>query len=520
MVDLSSATITRIVALARVSVLARREWKDRGVAPIGYTCGMAAAFAVVYAKWKAGDSSARVMAMANTGDERTDALAHYAPQFSARGMSNAAPGADTLRHLFVLLIGLGMRESGGKHCCGRDTSAANVQSDTAEAGLFQQSWNSHVASMEMVKLFDAWKGKPDPLLPVFAEGVRCNAIDLANFGGGDGARFQALCKGSPSFAVEVAAVGLRVIGGKAPRGHWGPISRREVELASEADTLLKAVAAIVDDVGVNGGVVATPAPPIAPAAAPAPNTADWPPKPAFAPLVSNDARVAIFGRFGYDAAPVAGNPERVVIRGSWQTHNIVWVPIPQMAKRKLGEAGAIGGMLFHRLGVQQLLGMWAAWEEAGLLDRVLEFDGSFVPRFVRGSTETLSNHAFGTAFDINYAQNQLGHIPALAGSLGSVRELVPIANQFGFYWGGHYGGRPDGMHFELAKILSTPVVTAQNKPIGKGGVVVGTGIAAAGSVAAFAHWFGAHPFTTVAIAAGAGVAVMLIVVAVASKLKK
>jgi hypothetical protein len=36
-----------------------------------------------------------------------------------------------------------------------------------------------------------------------------------------------------------------------------------------------------------------------------------------------------------------------------------------------------------------------------------------------------------------------------------VRELVPIANAFGFYWGGHFGaGRVDGMHFEVAKVLS------------------------------------------------------------------
>jgi hypothetical protein len=38
----------------------------------------------------------------------------------------------------------------------------------------------------------------------------------------------------------------------------------------------------------------------------------------------------------------------------------------------------------------------------------------------------------------------------LVGEKGSVRELVPIANRWGFYWGGHYNGRPDGMHFEVA----------------------------------------------------------------------
>jgi hypothetical protein len=34
---------------------------------------------------------------------------------------------------------------------------------------------------------------------------------------------------------------------------------------------------------------------------------------------------------------------------------------------------------------------------------------------------------------------------------GSVRELVPIASEQGWYWGGHYQSRKDGMHFELVR---------------------------------------------------------------------
>jgi hypothetical protein len=38
-----------------------------------------------------------------------------------------------------------------------------------------------------------------------------------------------------------------------------------------------------------------------------------------------------------------------------------------------------------------------------------------------------------------------------------VRELVPLANKWGFWWGGHWGyngkGRYDGMHFEVAKLI-------------------------------------------------------------------
>ena len=59
-------------------------------------------------------------------------------------MDNDAAGVDTVRHLFVLLIGLGMRESSGKYCEGRDKSASNRSAETAEAGLFQLTMHPHI----------------------------------------------------------------------------------------------------------------------------------------------------------------------------------------------------------------------------------------------------------------------------------------------------------------------------------------------------------------------------------------
>lgn len=180
--------------------------------------------------------------------------------------------------------------------------------------------------------------------------------------------------------------------------------------------------------------------------------ADWPPKPAgIAPLAGNAARAQLFGKFSYRSAPVAGNPENIRILGDWEERNIVRVHLPQLAEVK----GAPDScqIRFHRLAVKQLQWLWEAWEEAGLLPLVKTWEGSFVPRFVRGSRTTLSNHAFGSAFDINYAWNQLGHVPALVGREGSVRKLALIALKYGFYWGGHFA-RLDGMHFEVYKILT------------------------------------------------------------------
>jgi D-alanyl-D-alanine carboxypeptidase len=177
-------------------------------------------------------------------------------------------------------------------------------------------------------------------------------------------------------------------------------------------------------------------------------SSNFPPRPSFNPLVSNAQREAVFGHYNYVPAPERDNPEAIRILGTWERDNIVRVPIPQL--RKALGSRAPESMTFHRLAAKQLQGMWADWEKAKLLDRILAYDGSFVPRFVRGSRSALSNHAFGSAFDINERYNKLGKRPALVGEKGSVRELVPIANQWGFYWGGHYKNRLDGMHFEVA----------------------------------------------------------------------
>jgi hypothetical protein len=182
------------------------------------------------------------MARKNSGDLARDALAWYDDIFAVAGMSNDTDGADTLRHLFVLLTGLGMRESSGKYCTGRDTTADNTQADTAEAGLFQMSFDANNASPLLPQIFAQYKGDPSSgFIDVFKEGVRCSAADLQNFGSGDGMEFQRLCKACPAFAVEYAAVALRHI-----RKHWGPIIRKQAQVRPECDTLFSQIQAAID----------------------------------------------------------------------------------------------------------------------------------------------------------------------------------------------------------------------------------------------------------------------------------
>ncbi|MEO7312805.1 MAG: M15 family metallopeptidase [Chitinophagaceae bacterium] len=173
---------------------------------------------------------------------------------------------------------------------------------------------------------------------------------------------------------------------------------------------------------------------------------NWPPKPNFPPLTSNAERAAIFGKFAFKSKPLPGSPENIEVTDSWAKDNIVMAMVPQLIAIKGSDK-----VSFHKKGKAQLEKMWSDWEKAGLLHLVLTWSGSYVPRFIRGSRTILSNHSFGTAFDINVPWNMLGTVPALVGRKGSVRELVAIANQNGFYWGGHFS-RQDGMHFEVAKV--------------------------------------------------------------------
>ncbi len=175
--------------------------------------------------------------------------------------------------------------------------------------------------------------------------------------------------------------------------------------------------------------------------------AEWPPPPTFAPLVTNADRQEVFGKFDFDTVP---NSDNIKIKGNWVAKNIVSVTIPQLAGVK--GAPKSGRVSAHRLVAGQLQKLFVAWEADGLIPLIKTWDGLFAPRFVRGSKTTLSNHAWGTGFDINFEWNRLGALPALRSHPGSVRELVPQANELGFYWGGHFSRR-DGMHFEVARVL-------------------------------------------------------------------
>jgi hypothetical protein len=236
--------IRKICDLAKTSAIAKYSWQGgRGVMPSGYIQGVALSFGLAVQLLRHGEVVIQQMARKDTNNPDKDALSWYAKKFKDLGMDNSHSGVVTLRHLFALMMGLGPRESSGRYCEGRDMSATNVASDTAEAGMFQTSWNIRSGDDYIEPLLEDFWVNPNGFLTEFQAGVELDSNDLGNFGSGDGAKYQFLSKFAPAFHAFVTALGLRVL-----RQHWGPLNRNEVELRKEADDLLLQVEKLINSV--------------------------------------------------------------------------------------------------------------------------------------------------------------------------------------------------------------------------------------------------------------------------------
>ena len=72
----------------------------------------------------------------------------------------------------------------------------------------------------------------------------------------------------------------------------------------------------------------------------------------------------------------------------------------------------------------------------------------YAPRTIIGSTVT-SNHASGTAVDLNASRHPLGKTGTFStAQVAAIRKIVADSNGV-LRWGGDYSGRKDEMHFEL-----------------------------------------------------------------------
>ena len=239
-----SGTFTqRIKDLAGNSSCAQYSWKSRGRAPTGYIKGVALGFARSLCRIKSSPpmAAAALMSSADTHNDKKDALTHYHSILAALHIPVNIPGSDALRAIYSIAFGLGMRESSGSYCVGWDTSAGSHRpSSAAEAGVFQVSYDSMAASVELRNLYNEYLSSTQRcLLDVFKEGAHCSPQSI--LGSGAGAVYQAFNKSCPAFATEYAVTLLRIL-----RGHFGPINRLEAEVKPACSTLLTEVQQLVE----------------------------------------------------------------------------------------------------------------------------------------------------------------------------------------------------------------------------------------------------------------------------------
>jgi hypothetical protein len=234
--------------IASQSQCAAHPWdRRRGTAPRSYIEGVTLAFARAVCQPQRVDVQV-VSAPTDTSPRSDDALAVYQARFRAAGMRNDTAGVDTLRHSYALLIGLGMMESSGKYCEGRDVSQCFTTADGAEAGLFQTSYGSRHFSPALPGLFQSYSADQSRCLPEVFQGSitckirkshnkKCPSVTSGVAGASPGADWQRLTKTCPAFATEYGAVVLRKHGGL--QGEFNPIRKRQAKLRPECDSMLQ-----------------------------------------------------------------------------------------------------------------------------------------------------------------------------------------------------------------------------------------------------------------------------------------
>lgn len=75
-------------------------------------------------------------------------------------------------------------------------------------------------------------------------------------------------------------------------------------------------------------------------------------------------------------------------------------------------------------------------------------DWGYAFRQTRGSDKILSNHASGTAIDLNAIKHPLGKSNTFNKDQRNTINL--LITKYGLTWGGNYKRRKDDMHFEIA----------------------------------------------------------------------
>lgn len=162
-----------------------------------------------------------------------------------------------------------------------------------------------------------------------------------------------------------------------------------------------------------------------------------------------------------DRVPVINQGQRRAVLGP-PGSRLITVEVPQLAKLPPYHTARV---TCHAGIADQLQRAFALLQQLGLLGHVLTYDGCYNDR-QKVSGGSASTHAWGAAIDLNAQWNAYGMQPAAKGSKGSLWEVVGVFEACGFAWGGFWR-TPDGMHFEVARLLAAdelPVLAANPQP--------------------------------------------------------
>lgn len=112
---------------------------------------------------------------------------------------------------------------------------------------------------------------------------------------------------------------------------------------------------------------------------------------------------------------------------------------------------AVSTVRVHRLLVDRFESVYNEIGHAGLWAAVESYGGAYAFRLIRGG-DSLSMHSYGAAVDHDPLNNPLGVAPERCsfGNSDAGRAVVRIFEAHGFFWGGKFQGRKDGMHFQFA----------------------------------------------------------------------
>lgn len=118
-----------------------------------------------------------------------------------------------------------------------------------------------------------------------------------------------------------------------------------------------------------------------------------------------------------------------------------WI-VPEANRVLRAHPGPAGFVLAH-------LALWFH-ETIEPIDGGTVDDWGYAYRVIRGSTTTWSNHASGTAIDLNAQSHPLGVRNTFnGGQAHRIRARLAGRYEDAIRWGGDYSTRPDEMHFEI-----------------------------------------------------------------------